>query len=46
MNHISGSMMEYRHLISDPSTREVWEILASNEFGRLTKGLKRGIEGT
>ena len=38
-------MMEYRHLIADPSTRYVWERLPSNEFGRITKGLKRGIEG-
>ena len=38
--------MEYKHLIVYPITREVWERLASNEFGRLVKRLKRGIEGT
>ena len=39
-------MMEYRHLISDPATREVWVKFSDNEFGRLIKGLKRGIQGT
>ena len=38
--------MEYRHLIADPATREVWEKLSANEFGRLMKGLKGGIQGT
>ena len=38
--------MEYRHLIADPSTREVWEKSSANEFGRIMKGLKRGIQGT
>ena len=33
LNPITGSMMEYRHLNADPSTSEVWERLASNEFG-------------
>ena len=37
--------MEYRHLISEPATREVWEKSPANEFGRLMKGLKRGIQG-
>ena len=39
-------MMEYRHLIEYPSTIEMWEHSASNEFCRFTKGLKRGIKGT
>ena len=39
-------MIEYRHLISDPTTREVWDKLSANKFGRLTKGLKRAIQGT
>ena len=38
--------MEYRHLIADPETREVWVKSLANEFGRLMKGLKRGIQGT
>ena len=39
-------MMEYRHLIVDQETREVWEKSAANEFGRLMKGLKRWNQGT
>ena len=39
-------MMEYRHLISDPITWDVWERWASNEFGRFMKEIKKGIEGT
>ena len=38
--------MEYRHLIADPEAREVSEKSSANKFGRLTKGLKRGIKGT
>ena len=38
--------MEYGHLIANPATREVWEKSSANQFGRLMKGLKRGIQGT
>ena len=38
--------MEYRHLIADPATREVWLKPSANKFGRLMKGLKRVIQGT
>ena len=38
--------MEYRHLIADPATREVWEKLTPKEFGILIKSLKRGNQGT
>ena len=38
--------MEYRYIIADPVAREVWEKSPANEFGRLMKGLKRGIQGT
>ena len=38
--------MEYRHLIADPATREVWEKSSANKFGRLMKGLKRRTQGT
>ena len=40
LNPVTGNMMEYRHLISDPATREVWEKSSANKFGRLMKGLK------
>ena len=39
-------MMEYIHLISDPKTREAWEKLSANGFGRIMKGLKGEIQGT
>ena len=38
-------MMEYRHLIAEPVTREMWENSSAKEFGRLMKGLKGGIQG-
>ena len=31
--------MEYRDLISDPSTRATWICSAANEFGHLVQGL-------
>ena len=40
LNPVTGNMMEYRHLIADPATREVWEKSSANKFGRLMKGLK------
>ena len=42
----TGNIREYRHLINDPKTKKVWNTLASNEFGRLINGLKRGLSGT
>ena len=46
INAVTGNMMEYRNLISDPATREVREKSSAKEFGRLMKDLKRGIQGT
>ena len=43
LNPVTRNMIEYIHLISDPATREVWEKLPAKKFGKLTKGLKRGI---
>ena len=40
INPITRDMMEYRHLIADLATREVWEKLEVNKFCRLMKGLK------
>ena len=40
------NMREYRHLINDAKTKQVWDTLAANEFGRLMNGTKRGIAGT
>ena len=35
----TGKSMEYRDLITDPSTRATWLRSAANEFGRLAQGL-------
>ena len=35
----TGESMEYRDLITDPSTRATWLHSAANKFGRLTQGL-------
>ena len=46
LNPITESILEYRKIFADPSTREGWERSASNESGKLMKGLKGGIKGT
>ena len=46
LNLVTGNMMEYRNLIADPETREVWEKSSAKEFGRVMKGLKRKNQGT
>ena len=38
--------MEYRHLIQNESTREIWYTSFSNEFGRLANGVGDRIKGT
>ena len=35
----TGRSMEYRDLLADPTTCEVWLCSAANEFGRLAQGL-------
>ena len=30
LNPVTGNMMEYRHLIEDPETREAWVKLSAN----------------
>ena len=35
----TGRSMEYRNLLADPTTRDVWLHSAANEFGRLAQGL-------
>ena len=37
----TGNMGEYRNLINNPKTKQVWNTSAANEFGRLINGLKR-----
>jgi hypothetical protein len=42
----TGPAHEYRQLIADPKTRDVWLHAAANEFGRLAQGVKTRIKGT
>jgi hypothetical protein len=35
----TGRLMEYRQLITDPATRDAWQLSAANEFGRLAQGV-------
>jgi hypothetical protein len=42
----TGTAQEYRQLIADPKTRDVWLHSAANEFGRLAQGVKTRIKGT
>jgi hypothetical protein len=42
----TGIAKEYRQLVADPKTRDVWLHSAANEFGRLAQGVKTRIKGT
>jgi hypothetical protein len=37
--------MEYRQLISDPTTKAAWQLSAANEFGHLAQGVGGQIKG-
>jgi len=39
-----GSIMEFKHLIADPRTRETWLQSCGNEFGRLAQGMPGRLE--
>ena len=41
-----GSIMEYKHLIADPRTRETLLRSCGNKFGRLAQGMPGRVEGT
>jgi hypothetical protein len=41
-----GKLLEYRHLISNPKTKEVWGHSYGNEIGRLAQGMPRRNMGT
>jgi hypothetical protein len=43
---VTGKLMEYKQLISDPATRDDWQLSAANEFGRLAQGVGGCIQGT
>jgi Reverse transcriptase (RNA-dependent DNA polymerase) len=42
----TGRLMEYRQLITDPVTRDAWQVSAANEFGRLAQGVGGRLKGT
>ncbi len=42
----TGQKKEYRHVIQDEGTREVWGFAMHCKLGRLMKGTKAGIVGT
>jgi hypothetical protein len=42
----TGKLMEYRQLITNPTTCEAWQISAANEFDRLARGVGGRVKGT
>jgi hypothetical protein len=42
---VTGASVEYRHLIRNPATKDIWEHSCANEFRRLAQGI-RDIKGT
>ena len=42
----TGRSMEYRELISNPSTKKAWQHSSANEFGRLFQGVGGRVTGT
>ena len=43
---ITGKSLEFRHLIKDPKTKEIWNKSFANELGRLANGVGGRIKGT
>jgi hypothetical protein len=41
-----GSILEYKHLIAIPKTRETWLRSCGNKFGQLAQGMSGQVEGT
>ena len=39
-------MLEYRHLMQNPDTKEEWGYSFGNEIGRLAQGMPGKVEGT
>jgi hypothetical protein len=46
MHLTTGVSMEYRHLISDPTTKAAWQLSTANEFRHLAQGIGDRIKGT
>jgi hypothetical protein len=46
INEETGASLQYRHLINDASTFNIWNEAAANEFGRLAQGVGNRIDGS
>ena len=42
----TGKQMEYRDLVKDPRFQDEWQLLKSNELGRLLQGIRTNEDGT
>ena len=42
----TGKMLEYRHLMQNPDTKEEWGYSYGNEIVRLAQGMPGRVEGT
>jgi hypothetical protein len=39
LHPVTGAVMSYKKLITDPATKATWTRLAANEFGQLAQGI-------
>jgi hypothetical protein len=46
INEETGASLEYRHLIKDASTFNIWNEASANEFGRLAQGVGNRVDGS
>ena len=46
INPKTGISKEYRQLIADPKTRDIWLHAAAKEFGLLAQGVKKRVKGS
>ena len=46
LDHETGEMLEYRHLIGRPKYKKEWGVSFGNEIGRLAQGMPGRVEGT
>ena len=46
MDTKTGKMLEYRHLMQNPDTKEEWGYSFGDEIGRLAQRMPGRVEGT
>ena len=46
IDDITGDDMNYRNLITNPRTKNIWLRSSANEFGRLAQGIGKHVTGT